>query len=99
AHPATEIVAVADVDAGRREAFGERWSVARRYADYREMLSRETLDIVSICVPTRAHAEVMIETAASDVRGVVIEKPIAQSLREADAMIAAADRAGLNVAV
>jgi predicted dehydrogenase len=99
AHPATEVVAVADVDAGRREAFGERWSVGSRYADYREMLSREALDIVSICVPTRAHAEVMLEVAASDLRGVVMEKPIAQSLCEADAMIAAADRAGLKVAV
>jgi predicted dehydrogenase len=99
AHPVTEIVAVADVDAERREALGERWSVARRYADYREMLAREPLDIVSVCVPTRAHAEAFAAVAASGARGVFMEKPIAQSLGEADAMIAAADGAGLAVVV
>lgn len=99
AHPATEMVAVADTNAERRDAFGERWGVGQRYADYREMLATEDLDIVSICVPTRAHAAVMEAVAASGVRGVFMEKPVAQTLREADAMIAAADRAGMKTAV
>jgi predicted dehydrogenase len=99
AHPATQIVAVADPNAERRDAFGERWAVGRRYDDYREMLSWENLDIVSVCVPTRAHAEVMEAVAESGVRGVFMEKPIAQTLREADAMIAATDRAGMKTVV
>ena len=89
ANPATEIVAVADVDTERCDAFGERWGVARRYADYAEMLGNESLDIVSVCVPTRAHTAVMEAVAGSGLRGVMLEKPIGQSLREADAMIAA----------
>jgi predicted dehydrogenase len=99
ANAATEIVAVADVNAERRDAFAERWGVARRFADYAEMLETESLDIVSVCVPTRAHAAVMEAVADSGVRGVLMEKPIGQTLREADAMIAAADRAGIKVAV
>lgn len=98
-NPATEMVSVADVNAERRDAFGERWGVASRYADYREMLGSESLDIVSICVPTRAHAAVMEAVAASGVRAVLLEKPVGQTLREGDAMIAAADRAGIKVAV
>ncbi|MGH2617891.1 MAG: Gfo/Idh/MocA family protein [Thermomicrobiales bacterium] len=99
AHPATEIVAAADLNADRRKAFGERWSVDRLYRDYRQMLSEEDLDIVSVCVPTRAHAEVMAAVADKGVRGVFMEKPICRTLREADAMIAAADLARTQVVV
>jgi predicted dehydrogenase len=99
AHPATTIVAAADLNAERREAFGQRWSVDRLYADYQQMLSAEGLDIVSVCVPTRAHAEVMAAIATSGARGVFMEKPICRTLREADAMIAAADGAGIKVVV
>ena len=63
------------------------------------MLSTEDLDIVSVCVPTRAHAQVMSAIATSDVRGVFMEKPIGRTLREADDMIAATDQAGIKVVV
>ncbi len=99
AHPATRIVAAADPNAERREAFGKRWSVDRLYADYQQMLSAEGLDIVSVCVPTRAHAQVLSAIASSGVRGVFMEKPIGRTLREADDMIAAADRSGIKVVV
>lgn len=95
AHPATTIVAAADSNAERLAAFGARWGVDRLYADYREMLAVEPLDLVSVCVPTRAHAVVMNAVTASKVRGVFMEKPVGQTLREVDAMIAAADAAGI----
>src|SRR5215210_6885568 len=99
AHPATSIVAAADPSAERLGAFGERWSVDRLYADYQHMLSTEDLDIVSVCVPTRAHAQVMSAITTSGVRGVFMEKPIGRTLREADDMIAATDQAGIKVVV
>jgi predicted dehydrogenase len=99
ANPATEIVAGADPNEERRADFGRRWSVDRLYADYRQMLAEEEFDIVSVCVPTRAHAEVMEAIAGSGVRGVFMEKPLARTLREVDTMIAAADRGGIKVVV
>jgi predicted dehydrogenase len=99
AHPATAVVAAAELNQERREAFGQRWSVDRLYADYRQMLVQEDLDIVSICVPTRVHAEVMDAVVTSGVRGVFLEKPICRTLREADAMITATAAAGVAVAV
>lgn len=98
-HPRMEIVAGADSNAERLAAFGERWQVPNLYADYRQMLADGELDIVSVCVPTRAHAEVMQAVAASSVRGVFMEKPICRTLREADEMIAATDAAGIKVVV
>ncbi|MFN8591075.1 MAG: Gfo/Idh/MocA family oxidoreductase [Thermomicrobiales bacterium] len=101
AHPATTIVAAADSNQERLDAFGARWGVEQLYPDYREMLAAEPLDLVSICVPTRAHTAVMNAVIASNskVRGVFMEKPVGQTLREVDVMIAAADAAGIRSVV
>ena len=100
--PRTLLVAAADPNPERLARFGARRGVDRLYADYREMLERETPDVVSVCVPTRAHPEVAIEVAAHAPRGVkaiFLEKPIAQSLAEADRMIDAFGRHAVAVAV
>jgi predicted dehydrogenase len=79
--------------------FAARWQVPVTYPDYREMLEREQLDLVSICTPTRNHAEVVAAVAESGAKGVFMEKPIARSLREADAMIEAFDRRSIKSVV
>ena len=68
-------------------AFGERWGVSRLYRDYREMLAKEQLDIVSVCTPTRSRAEVVEAVVESGVKAVFLEKPLARTLREADQII------------
>lgn len=97
--PRTDLVAAADLNRERLETFGRRRGVDHLYADYREMLDRERLDIVSVCVPTRSHGAVVLEVAQRPVKGVYLEKPIAQSLSEADRMIAAFRSRGIKVAV
>lgn len=87
--PRTRIVAAADTNAERLAEFAQRWDVPATYTNYREMLRHEQFDIVSICTPTRSHTEVAIDVAAAGVKGVFMEKPIAQSLAEADQIIAA----------
>jgi predicted dehydrogenase len=47
AHPQVELVTGSSRDEGRRRRFEERMGVSRTYADWREMLSNEALDIVS----------------------------------------------------
>ncbi|CAA9282404.1 MAG: hypothetical protein AVDCRST_MAG77-3968 [uncultured Chloroflexi bacterium] len=95
----TELVAAADPNPERLKAFGARRGVSRLYGDYREMLEREAPDVVSVCVPTRAHGDVAIDVAARGVKAIFLEKPIAQSLAEADRMIEAFRRHGVTVAV
>ncbi|MGQ0569230.1 MAG: Gfo/Idh/MocA family protein, partial [Armatimonadota bacterium] len=97
--PRTRLVAAADPNPERLANFGRRRGVERLYADFRQMLERESLDIVSVCVPTRSHEAVTLAVTAYPVKGIYLEKPIAQSLREADAMIDAFRRRGIAVAV
>jgi predicted dehydrogenase len=99
AFPATKIVAAADTNSGRLGEFAQRWSVPSIYGDYREMLQNEQLDIVSICTPTPSHREVAEAVAANGVKGVFLEKPVAQSLRDVDFIANAFERNGVKVAV
>ncbi len=66
--------------------------------DYREVLTRSEIELVSICLPPSLHAEVSIAASAAG-KHVLVEKPMASSLQECDAMIAAANRAGRLLSV
>lgn len=82
-----DLAALCDTDEERLERYGTRFNVMGRYTDYHEMLAREGLDVVSICTPSGSHLEVVRAAAAAGVRGVLCEKPIAESLSAADEMI------------
>lgn len=98
-HPRIRLVAGSDPDPDRRRAFARRWEVPRVYADHRKMLATERLDIISIASPPELHAQHVIDCAAGRVRGIFCEKPLAPTLGEADAMIAACERGGSKLAI
>ncbi len=92
-------VAVADPDEAGRKKAQEQTGALRSYADYREMLASEDLDIVSVCPRwTDCHLEMVLACIDAGCH-VYCEKPIAPSLAEADRMVEAADQAGLKIAV
>jgi predicted dehydrogenase len=98
ASDSVELVAAADPSPERRQAFGARWEIDAVYESVEEMLSAEELDIVSICTPTRFHAETLAAVSDS-VRGVLLEKPISITLDEADRMVELARSKKIQVAV
>jgi predicted dehydrogenase len=66
------------------------------YTDWRELLDK--VDAVSIVTPTETHAEIACEFLARGIH-VLVEKPIARTLDEADKMIAAAEKSGAKLMV
>lgn len=89
------LVAVVDKNRARAEEIAAP-SGARAVTDYREILGE--VDAVTIAVPTETHAEIAIECLGRGLP-VLVEKPMARTLDEADRMIAAAERAGVPLAV
>jgi predicted dehydrogenase len=71
---------------------------AKVYSDYREMLFHHKPDIVTIATESGKHAGIAIECLNAGVH-VIVEKPMALSTRDADAMIAAAKKAEKKLAV
>ena len=81
------VVAGADVDEERRDAFRRQWRVKPVYADYREMLEREQPDIVSLTAYAPERHRMFKHCVEAGVRAVWVEKAIATSLREARSMV------------
>lgn len=88
-----QIVALCDRDAGRLNAAGEQFDIAARYADAAEMMARETLDFVDIVTTVPSH-RALVEMAAGHGLHIICQKPFAETLEDAGAMVAAAEGAG-----
>jgi UDP-N-acetyl-2-amino-2-deoxyglucuronate dehydrogenase len=88
------IVAVADIDRARAEEQVARYGLDAAVAtDVTEVLSGPGIDLASVCTPPGSHAEIATALLAAGVH-TLCEKPLAPSLAECDAMIAAAERSG-----
>ncbi|WP_258046195.1 Gfo/Idh/MocA family protein [Leifsonia shinshuensis] len=79
-------------DAGRVEAARAKFGWQRAETDWRRVVEDPDIDIVDICSPGSSRAEIAI--AALDAgKHVLCEKPLANTVAEAEAMVAAAERA------
>ncbi len=94
-----EVVAVADPDAAGRVKAAAAAKALRSYADFREMLAKEKPDLVVVAPRWTDHRHAMVMAALRAGAHVYSEKPFAQTLAEADEMLAFADNAGLKIAV
>ena len=93
-----EPVAVCDPVAQRRSILKEHFQdpALRGYADYREMLLKERPQLVAISTESGKHAQIALDCLEAGCN-LIVEKPIALSLEDADRIIALADQKGLKV--
>ena len=96
--PRATLVALAEQDAEVAAAKAAEWQVTRWTQEYHELLARDQVDAVSICLPHSRHAEVAVAAAEAGLH-VLVEKPLATTLEEADRMIAAAQQHGVCLMV
>jgi predicted dehydrogenase len=92
-----QVVAVADVDAGRARTFAAAHGVARVYLGADELLA-SGLDAVTICTPHGAHEDGVL-AAARHRTHVLCEKPVALTVAQARRMTAATAAAGVRFGV
>lgn len=98
---ALDMVAICDVDTGCMEDKVRKFSLpdtVKRYTDYKTMLTEEGPELVAICTESGLHAAIAIDCIRAGCN-VIIEKPIALSVADADAIIAAANEMGVKVCV
>ncbi|GIX07394.1 MAG: hypothetical protein KatS3mg115_1797 [Candidatus Poribacteria bacterium] len=94
-----ELVAVADLDAERRDAFAEEFAIPRRYESYPEMLQTERLEVLHIAAPVTVRTEPIRAAAEAGVPLIVSEKPIAVHRREYDTLLQIVERAGAQLVI
>ncbi|WP_274626993.1 Gfo/Idh/MocA family protein [Arvimicrobium flavum] len=93
-----DVVAIADLDADRVNSVGEKFGIARRYADVRDMLAKEKLDGVIISTPHVVHVQAALPALEAGVH-CLIEKPMATTAADARAIVRAAQKAGREVMI
>ncbi|MBY0228779.1 MAG: Gfo/Idh/MocA family oxidoreductase [Gemmataceae bacterium] len=94
-----EIVAVADPDEKGRAACARKLGAKAAYADYREMLQKEKPTLVSVADRwLDAHRDMVVACAEAGA-SVFLEKPMARTLAEADAMVEACERKHVKLAI
>ena len=84
------LVAVADIDAKRANEAKNAYGFSDAVTDYHALLSRDDIDAVDVCTPAGLHCRMEVDALRAG-KHVLCEKPIATTLADADAMIAAAD--------
>ena len=99
-----EVVALADLSAGAMEDYDRLFDEyddyhPSHYTDGRDMLASEDLDVVSVGVWHRGHAEWTIAAAAHKPKAVLCEKPMADTVGRADEMLVVCRRNGVKLAI
>jgi predicted dehydrogenase len=95
--PDARIVAVCDVIESRAQHIARMYG-GEPYTDYRYILDRPDVDVVSICVPSGLHARLGLEAAHAG-KHILVEKPIALNLADADALIETCEAQGVTLGV
>ena len=93
------VIAVADENPEGRIAAGKRLEIDNLYGDYRQMLDREKLDVVTVAPRWCDQREAMVTACAAAGCHVLVEKPFAIDAASADHMLAACRSANVKVAV
>jgi len=99
-HPDAEIAGICDEDPARMEGTARNFSIPaeRRFTDYRQCLEQTRPDIVILCPKTGEHGA-WVEKVAPFGTHILVEKPMAASLSDADAMMRAVEATGKTMVI
>lgn len=89
-HADVERISIADSDTQALEAIARDYLTQRAEADYRVLLDDPSIDVIDVCLPHDLHHPVVLEAFAAG-KHVIADKPIANTLPEADEMLATAE--------
>ena len=96
--PEVQVVAVADVLKDRADSIGAQVG-ARAYGDYERMLAEHKLDVVAVATPDPMHKAPVLAAIRAGVPNIILEKPLATTPDDAEAMVGAAERAGTRIMI
>lgn len=93
-----EVVAICDSSPRRLREVATKYRIPHRFTDFEELCARKDIDLVSIATPEESHLA-PVRAAAKNGKHVLLEKPIATSLLDAENILAASEKAGIILMV
>ena len=98
ADPRVEIVALSGLETDRCSDLAKQFDVPNVYADYRQLLERPDISVVSIAVPNILHHQIGLDAIAAG-KHVLMEKPLARNTQEGQDLVKAAKEAGVELGI
>ena len=96
--PSTELRAICDLNEPRMAEIAGKFGSPDQYTDYKAMLARDDIDVVSVVTPDFAHRDIAIACAEAG-KHILLEKPMATTVEDCQAIKAAVERAGVKLMV
>jgi myo-inositol 2-dehydrogenase/D-chiro-inositol 1-dehydrogenase len=91
-----EVVAVYARNAEKAQAFAEKYHIPEWYDELDDIIQNSGCEVVDICLPNFLHFEATLKAAAAG-KHIILEKPLAITIEEADEMIAVCKKAGVKL--
>ena len=98
-NPHTKLVSFCDVDISKLEKYGKKYRVPSLYTSSSEMFNNENIDCVSICTLVDTHLELVRLAAKNYVKAIFLEKPMSNSLTNAQKIIQICKKHKIKLAV
>jgi len=96
--PRSRLVAVCDIRQDRANEIGAQYKAERVLTDFRDLLKSPEIDAVSIVTPDFLHRDIAVAAAEAG-KHILLEKPMATSVKECEEIIAAVEKAGVKLMV
>jgi predicted dehydrogenase len=93
-----ELVAIADIDSAELNRVGDMYGIPNRYTDFKEMLARDDIVAVDVCLHNNLHMPVAVAALEAG-KHVYCEKPMAGSYIDAERMYNKAQELGLKLSI
>lgn len=92
------VVAACDIDKKKLEAWGQKWGIKDLYTDYRDLLKRDDIDAVDVCLHNNLHVPMSLEVLRSG-KHCYCEKPMAGSYADAKLLYEEAKKLGKELSI
>lgn len=89
-----EVTAIADINKNTLNTVAQKFKIKNTYTDHQKLLSESGVDAVIIATPTKSHHNIALDVIGHK-KHLLIEKPIARTLKEAREIVDRAEKAGL----
>jgi predicted dehydrogenase len=93
-HPSARVVALAEISPKRGREAAERFGIPDLETDYRKILERSDIDVISVALPNYLHAKVALDALRAG-KHVMLDKPMATNARDAAKLVAEAKKRGV----
>lgn len=96
--PGVELIAACDIKEDALVTSADKYNIKHRFLDYKDLLEMDEIQAVHICTPNIVHAPIAIDCLKAG-KHVLVEKPIARNVAEAEAMVEAASKSKAKIMV